>query len=313
MANPVVDPLLKKLGDPTLLEKLTRSLSPSELNSLLMEVLRVKAEQNSPAALMKAYAENRFVKPSDLDALSFHDVEGKVLKLGQDTGFQPMEFSPLAPLGSCSALALVNQNKVVSALRGTEVVADITNVMALEAATQRVAGKFDTNHIHLCAVHRHVRAQALPPVKGFTAHFKIFCALTAGKDTGSFEFEIQTLAKHLQLYWDVLNTLGMTGVSIILKVLDEPSHETFAQAIQTFMEANLKHLNLSLITVPKDEHNYYQRLRFSINMTHKGNEINIGDGGFLNWTQRLTNNKKERMMASGVGLELMLKIMKGLR
>lgn len=311
MANPVVDSLLKKLNDPTLLEKLTSTLSNSELNSLLMEAMRVKAEQNTPADLMQAYAKNRFVEPSSLDALSFNEVEGKLLKLGRDADFKPMEFSPLAPLGSCSALALVNQNKVVSGLRGTEVVADITNVMALEAATQRVANAFDSNQIHFCTVHRHVRAQTLPPAKGFTAHFKIFCALSSGKDTGSFEFEKQALAKHLLLYWDILNTLGLKGASIILKVLDEPGHETLAQSIQTFVETNLKQLNLSLITVPKDEHNYYQRLRFSINIMHKGNEINIGDGGFLDWTQLLTNNKKERTMASGLGLELMLKIMKG--
>ena len=54
MANPVVDSLLKKLKDPTLLEKLTITLSNSELNSLLMEALHLKAEQNTPADLMQA-------------------------------------------------------------------------------------------------------------------------------------------------------------------------------------------------------------------------------------------------------------------
>ena len=52
--------------------------------------------------------------------------------------------------------------------------------------------------------------------------------------------------------------------------------------------------------------------RSNLQKHKRRNDINIGDGGFLDWTQRLTNNKKERIMASGLGLELTLKIMKGL-
>jgi hypothetical protein len=309
MANPVVDSILKKLDDPTLLEKLTRTLSHSELNSFWMEVMREKAQQSRPADLMQDYAQNRFVEPSAIDALTFHEAEGKLLRVGQESGFQPMEFSPLAPLGSCSALALVNQNKVVSVLRGTEVVADITNVMALEAATQRVTSAFDPTPIHICAVHRHMRAQALPPGKGFTAHFKVFCALTAGKDTGSFAFEKQALKKHLDLYATISRVLGLKEVSVVIKILDEPGYESFAKTIQPFVETNLNMVNLRQETVPHQEHQYYQRLRFSVNMVHQGQEINIGDGGFLDWTQHLSNNKKERMLASGLGLELLIKIM----
>jgi hypothetical protein len=38
---------------------------------------------------------------------------------------------PVAPLGACAIMGHASQNKVLSALRGTEVVADPTNVMAL--------------------------------------------------------------------------------------------------------------------------------------------------------------------------------------
>lgn len=35
--------------------------------------------------------------------------------------YTPVQLSPVAPLGSCSVVATVDQNKVVSAVRGTEV------------------------------------------------------------------------------------------------------------------------------------------------------------------------------------------------
>lgn len=312
MANPTISAIQKKLNDPELLNKLTKHLSSSELNSLLLEVMRAKAETALPAELMHEYSKSRFVQPSSVDALAFNQMEGKLFEIGQKNEFFPLECSPLAPLGNCSSLALVNQNKVVSALRGTEVVADITNLMALEVSVRRKALGFDSSLTQLCAVHRHVRAQALPPIKGFTAHFKIFCAVTAGKDTGSFEFEKQALLNHFVLYRYIAQAINLSDVTFVVKFLDEPAHEVFSKAIQSKMETELRDLPLSFITVPKAEHQYYQKLRFSINMMHNGKEFNIGDGGFLDWTQKLTSNKKERLFTSALGIELLLKMKLGM-
>src|SRR5512138_2963172 len=127
MANPTLDALLKKTSDPELLKKLTETLSGSELNSLLLELFREKSTAISPTDLLTHYQQNRFVQPSSIDAITFLKAELTLLAIGKQAGFMPMELSPLAPLGNCSALALVDQNKVVSALRGTEVVADATN------------------------------------------------------------------------------------------------------------------------------------------------------------------------------------------
>jgi hypothetical protein len=312
MANPTISAIQKKLNDPDLLVKLTGQLTNSELNSLLLEIIRSKTEATTPADLMREYASNRFVQPSAVGALAFNQIERKLFEISQNEGFLTLECSPLAPLGNCSALALVNQNKVVSALRGTEVVADITNLMALEATTRRKTSGFDSTLVNLCAVHRHVRAQALPDIKGFTAHFKIFCALTAGKDTGSFEFEKQSLLKHLILYKTIAEELELSGVSVVVKILDEPGHESLVNTMQAYLTEKLQGVKLSFIIVLKAEHQYYQHLRFSVNIAHKGNELNIGDGGFLDWTQKLASNQKERLLASGLGLELVLKLKLGM-
>ena len=31
--------------------------------------------------------------------------------------------------------------------------------------------------------------------------------------------------------------------------------------------------------------------------------VEIGDGGFVDWTQRLTGNRKERLLITGVGVD----------
>jgi hypothetical protein len=43
-----------------------------------------------------------------------------------------------------------------------------------------------------------------------------------------------------------------------------------------------------------------------------GHEIEIADGGFTDGTQRLSGNRKERLLISGMGLELLYKMRNGL-
>jgi hypothetical protein len=42
------------------------------------------------------------------------------------------------------------------------------------------------------------------------------------------------------------------------------------------------------------------------NPTIHGREHHIGDGGFVDWTQQLLENKKERMLISAIGLDRLL-------
>lgn len=313
MANPVIDSLLARLGDPDLLKKLD-GLPATELNSLLLEVMRLRTRNISAGDLMMDYKQNRFVAPSTVDPIAFLETELQILSLAQASGFKPLELSPLAPLGNCSVIGLADQNKIVSALRGTEIVADATNLMALESTVRRKSSGFDRTIVNLSCAHRHVRAQALPEGKGFTPHFKIFCALTAGPDTGSLSFEKEAILSHLQLYRTFfVDKLKMEKVSVVIKGLaGDHIPSATARMLYEHVATNLSEMAITFMEVPYDEHKYYQHTRFSINLEYKGGEINIGDGGFVDWGQKLTSNSKERMFTSGIGLELLIKLQKGM-
>lgn len=312
MSNPVVTRLLKEVGNPDLLLALSQRLSSSELNSLLLEVLKMNAAKLSPTDLLKTYEQNRFVSPSVIDQLTFLKTEIQLLELAKAHGFHAIELSPLAPLGNCSALGLVDQNKVVSALRGTEVVADATNLLALEAASRRRTAKYDNTITQLATTHRHVRAQALPPINGFTAHFKLFCAVSAGKDTGNLEFERNALVQHIQLYLSFLKELGLPDVKLIIKVFGADEQEL--QSAHRVADFALAEISKSFVTkqeVPLEEHRYYLGVRFSLNVVINNKEYNLGDGGVVDWSAKLTGNQKERMFTSGLGIELLIKLMTG--
>lgn len=309
MANPVVQKLLQKIGDPQLIDKLA-ALPPTELQSLLLELHNVTAQQVTPGSLLKAYGTNRFVSPSALNPILLHQAESKLLELAVAHQYEPLELSPLAPLGTCSAVGLANQNKIVTASRGTEVVADATNSLALETAVRRKQQRFDGSVVKLCACHRHVRAQALPAIKGFTSHFEVFCAVSAGRDEGDRTFEAKALEDHLSFYQVYLVQLhGLEGVSFTIKGIRRAEGDTkISQQLFEVTKSRLPHVKLSFEEVNANDHRYYQHTRFSVNLEFEGKVFNLGDGGFVDWGTKLTSNAKERMFTSGIGLELLLKI-----
>jgi hypothetical protein len=55
---------------------------------------------------------------------------------------------------------------------------------------------------------------------------------------------------------------------------------------------------------------YYSFICFSIRIKDgNGNPYDIVDGGFTNWTQEILSNRKERLLTSGMGTELLSKIL----
>ena len=48
---------------------------------------------------------------------------------------------------------------------------------------------------------------------------------------------------------------------------------------------------------------YYRGLCFKINVRAAGALQEVGDGGFTDWSARLTASNKERLLISGVGID----------
>src|SRR5215470_18593282 len=138
-------------------EALREGLSPTDLQTLLIDVAQTRARAVTPARLMDRWSNDRFCRPTSADPRALAAVESVVWSLLPAT-FVPVELSPLAPLGTTSALTPIDQNRVVATIRGTEVLSDPTNALAIEAATRRV-GQDRHDRVDLATSHRVVRAQ----------------------------------------------------------------------------------------------------------------------------------------------------------
>jgi hypothetical protein len=278
-------------------EALAEGLPASELWSLLLGVLARRAEGRAPAELLRQWEQDRFVQPAFIDQRTLNALDGHLLAAA--AGFEAIELSPLAPLGSCSAVGLASQNKTVSALRGTEVVSDPTNAMALECA--RRLRQDPRQIVRLATCHRCVRAQAFPKLPGYAAHFRLFCLATAGRERRDHDFVVEALAEQIATHLAALDRLERHGYGISdrrVKILATAARAGLAERIAATVRG-------APVTRESLEHPYYDGLRFMINVRDpEGQDLFLSDGGAFDWLRKLTSNRRLTFVASGMGSQL---------
>src|SRR5438128_5931430 len=196
----IINRIERDTGVPHLADILSERLAPTDLQSLLLEVYARRAKRRDPKALLDDHVSNRFAQPSvsnprcllEWDRVAFS-------KLPKD--FRLVELSPVCPLGAASVLSPISQDWIVSTIRNTEVVADSTNVLALECAVRRREQKtFSTGSaapVHLAASHRVLRAKKMTLGPSVRQHITLFSLCSAGRDPGNVPFEIETVRLHV--------------------------------------------------------------------------------------------------------------------
>jgi hypothetical protein len=292
--NDALERVLAKIGGPGTVERLA-ALSGSDFTSVMLEVARRRAARETPASVLRRYERDRFVRPGQVAADAVRRAEDALLGCLPDE-VEVVTLAPLVPLGTHSALGPVSQDKVVTGLRACEVAADPTNALALEAASRRARSRSAENTVRLAAVQRVVRAQQLPGA-GFFAHFGLFGLVTAGRDVGSLGFERSALADQVRFVARGVGAAGAGKVQIALTPLSEAG-ERLVEAVRVPEGAEV-------VTDRGREagRGYYRDLCFKVNAWRRGELTEVGDGGFTDWTAKLTGNQKERLLISGLATE----------
>jgi len=296
--------IAEKKGYTKLLNELVENFSGSDLNSLLLELFKRRADKIGASQLPGYFEKSRYVTPSTVDAIDFNEFELKCLKLAKNSGFLPITLSPLTILGTCSAMGFVDQNNVMTSLRGTEVVADATNVLALLIADEYKKKK-NVSITKYATAHRHVRTQTFSN-PGFTPHFSIFCLATGGVDTGNYSFELTQLVDHVSAHLAILSS-EFKNDKFLVKIYLKQENELLQQKIHECLGDIGDAVNVS-IERESNPGGYYQLVQFKFFLLRNGKEINLSDGGFVDWTQKIIPNKKHRLIISGIGTELIYKI-----
>ncbi|PKV90385.1 hypothetical protein ATK30_1131 [Amycolatopsis echigonensis] len=266
-------------------------LPGADLTTLQLEVARRRAAKLRGPDVLRRYREDRFTTPAPVPFEVARRVEDALLSAAPPE-FERVTLSPVTPLGTHSTVAGLAQNRVVPTGRGTEVAADPTNALALEAAVRRTG----SSPVRLTTVQRVVRAQL--PGSGFSAHFSLFAAVTAGRDRGSLAFEREHLVEHARFLTTAVRTAGARAAGFQVTTLDN----RFADVAASVQEA-LPDVAVSDAPDRAVGRDYYSGLCFAVTADFGSGHEAVGDGGFTPWTARLLGNAKERLLISGIGVD----------
>jgi hypothetical protein len=288
--------ILEKLGASSF-ELLAQQLSGSELQSVLLELMRERARSRKPARVLEQFERDGFCRPAPVDQRALVEVDRELLAAA--AAFEAIELSPLTPLASCSSVALTDQNRVVSALRQTEVVSDPTNVLALECALRLRANA--TKPVHLATSQRVVRAQPLPKVPGYAQHFRIFVLASGGIEAQDHAFTAAVLLLHIRTMLAALARLEVAGYHFGRRRVD-----VLATAARAALADRIAEPLGALAARKPLEHQYYSGgLRYQLWVTTpEGDELPLIDGGVFDWLAKLTSNRRAVFVASAAGAQL---------
>lgn len=310
----IIERIEKVAGVPDLASILTNRLAPTDLQSLLLEVYGRRAKKRQPKSLLEDHVSNRFTRPSAINPLRLLEWDRIALSLLPKV-FQAVELSPVCPLGTVSALSPISQDWTVSTIRNTEVVADSTNVLALECATRRREQRnFSSGKaapVHLAASHRLLRGQKFGVGPGTRQHFRIFTLCSAGRDSGNLQFETEALGLHIGFYLRALRVFLGNRIALRVAFSDFGSNEArpAVRSVVEKLQSAHKKVRIGIDQDRKQGRGYYGELCFKIFATpSKSREHELLDGGDVNWSQKLLNNAKERLIISGCGSERLCEI-----
>ena len=279
----------------TTFDRLAAGLTGSELQSLLLEVMQARARARGAKELVAQYGRDPFCVPAPVGLREMLAIDSHLVAAAER--FEAVELSPVAPMGTCSVVAPTNQNRVLSALRATEVVSDPTNVLALECALRlRARPELD---VHLATSQRVMRAQPTPKLPGYGQHFRIFVLGSGGIERKDHAFTIETVALQVRTLLAGLARLERQGYALgqrRVEILASPERQRLGDQLADLLDAEHNPL----------EHPYYSGgLRYRIWVTAPdGAELPLADGGSFDWLSQLTSNRRAVFIGSGLGAQL---------
>lgn len=273
-------------------EALLRTLNPIELRTILADVARSRASDQTPADLIKRWREDKLLAPSMLDPREALPITAKLWEVVPPE-FVGVTLSQLTSLGSGIHLGGLGQNRVVTTMRGTEVLADPKHGLALEASRRRRNGH---SRVHLAT---HARCTHAWDHSEESSHELRFALVSSAPDGGGLSTEADLLDLHLEYWREIMGTVVPRG-RIELTVWDS--------TLAGLIEARGTRDGVIVVEGTSDERrpwrNPYTTAAFRFVVDGDGDEPHeVGDGGFVTWTQALTRNRKDRCLVSGVSVD----------
>lgn len=256
-------------------KNIVESLSSASINSLtpiLVKVMKDKASEVVPKALLDSYEEKYdtfgIATISQKELINFQKLFFDMLP----NKFESVEFPAVAPLGVCSSITKLSQNVRLSTIRKSEVISDSTVVLSLEASRRRKNYMRDNVSMYkdvcLATFHRLLRLQKFDKSKGYLQHFEILGTITSGRRKGKNSFINDTIHEHIIMWLEFIKHLNNNGF-YFKNIVVTFSHIELMEAILTCYHIPREKINSNSLI---DNYDYFKE--FSVQLPKSVHSIN---------------------------------------
>jgi hypothetical protein len=276
---------------------------PSSRRGELLAAARYEAGTRRPSDLLAQWTADPTVRPSPVDLRTSIAYDSLALEAAGE--YEALLLSPVAPLGVASVLSPGSQDRILSTIRGTEVVSDATNVLALECAMR--LRRDPAMHVRLCTVHQLLRMQPMAQENGRTRHFRLLMLADAGTGLPEDGFEVAAVIAHLRVYQRLLDSAahahGLAWERPVVVVRSNDVLPAIGPRIRTALEGTFPDVAIREESL---QSSYYCGLRVGYGVHDRtGTSQEIVDLGVFDWAAQLTSNRRNRYVASAIGLQLL--------
>lgn len=258
-----------------------------------------RSAARSPTELLADFETNAFVKPSATSAKILMAWD-RVVAESLPESFEFLELSSVSPLGTNAVVAPISQDRTLMTARGIEVLSDPSSVLMLEAARRRKAG-VAPEVVRLATSHRVLRPQFRA-----SPYFRLFALCTAFPQPPEVETRALLMAEHLQTYLRAIHRFIGRDCGIILSLTDL-AHSTpdprWSAPISRAIEQHGGNVELRFDQDRQRGRNYYRCICFKLYLRAEAGEIEVADGGAVDWSEKLLSNAREHGLISGIGAE----------
>ena len=280
-----------------------RRVSPSDRRRELFAIARDEAASRRPVDLVAQWVADSTVRPSQTDQRTATEYDALALEAA--TGYHALLLSPVAPIGTNSVVAPTSQNRTLTTIRRSEVVSDPTNVLALECSRRLRAAP--RQRVRLCTAHQVLRMQPVPPGAGHTQHFRLFSLADAGPGLAHDGFEVDAVLAQLGVYRRILDTAarrhGLLWRRPVATVRSDGRLPAIANRIAAALGGDQPDVEVRLEPL---ESAYYDGLRILFGVHSEDGVLRDWiDLGVFDWVSQLTSNRRQRFVASAIGLQLL--------
>ena len=111
------------------------------------------------------------------------------------------------------------------------------------------------------------------------------------------------VAEHLRFAADGLARLGVARVRLELTRLDDAMPDVTEAVAAALPLAGARPVQVVDAPQRSSGRGYYTGLCFKVRADFGAGALDVGDGGFVDWTGQLLGNRKERLLISGYGID----------